>query len=56
MTLRWELWDTIAIVIALNSSYEDFNTTTTSLLEIGKKIINQIQNVLQLKEVKNISK
>ena len=56
MTPGRDLWDTIAIVIALDSLHEDFNTTTASLLETGDKTINQIQSILQSKEAKNISK
>ena len=51
-----DLWDTIAIVIALDSLHEDFDTTTASLLEAGDKMIDQIQSILQSKEAKNISK
>ena len=46
----------IAIVIALDTLYDDFKTTTTSLLETGNKTIDQIQSILQSKEAKNISK
>lgn len=35
-----ELWDMIAIVIILNSLYEDFDTTITSFLEISNKMID----------------
>lgn len=56
MTLGQDLWDMIAIVIALDSLHEDFDTTTASLLEAGDKTIDQIQSILQSKEAKNISK
>ncbi len=56
ITLIQDLWDTIAIVIILDTLYDDFETTITSLLESGDKIINQIQSILQSKEAKNISK
>ncbi len=46
----------IVIVIALNFLYKDFNTTTVSLLKVGNKTIDQIQNILQSKKAKNISK
>ena len=42
MTPGRDLWDTIAIVIALDSLHEDFDTTTASLLETGDKTIDQI--------------
>ena len=56
ITLGRDLWDMIAIMIALNSLYNDFNTTIASLLEASNKTINQIQNSLQFKKAKNISK
>ena len=51
-----DLWDTIAIVIALDSLHDDFDTITTSPLEVGDKTLDQIQSILQSKEAKNISK
>lgn len=51
-----DLWDTIAIVIALESLHRDFDTTTASLLETGDKSIDEIQSILQSKEAKNLSK
>ena len=56
MTPGQDLWDMIAIVIALDSLHEDFDTTTVSLLETGDKTIDQIQSILQSKKTKNISK
>ena len=56
MTPNRDFWDTIAIVIALDSLHEDFDTTTTSLLETSNKTIDQIQSILQSKEAKNLSK
>lgn len=40
MTPNHDLWDTITIVIALNSLYKDFDTTAASLLEAGDKMID----------------
>ena len=57
MTPDRDLWNTIAIVIALDTLYNNFNTTTASLvLKSGDKTIDQIQSILQSKEAKNISK
>lgn len=42
MTQSQDLFNIITIVIVVDKLYEDFNTTTTSLLEIGNKMINQI--------------
>ena len=36
----------IAIVIALDTLYDNFETTIASLLETGNKIIDQIQSIL----------
>lgn len=46
----------IVIVIALNFLYNNFDTTTLSLLEADNKTIDQIENILQSKEANNISK
>ncbi len=46
MTPGRDLWDTIAIVIALDSLHEDFDMTTASLLETGDKMIDEIQSIL----------
>ena len=56
MTPGQDLRDIIAIVIALDTLHDNFNTTTTSLLESENKTIDQIQSILQWKEAKNISK
>ncbi len=42
MTPGRDLWNMIAIVIALNSMHKDFDMTTANLLETGDKTINQI--------------
>lgn len=46
MNLRQDIWDTIAIIIALKILYNNFDIITTSLLESKNKIINQIFNIL----------
>lgn len=46
MTPGQDLWDTIAIVVALNSLYNDFDITTARLFKRGNKIIHQIQSIL----------
>ena len=51
-----DFWDTIAIVIALDTLHDDFDTMMASLLETSNKTINKIQSILQSKEAKNISK
>lgn len=46
ITLGQDFWDIIAIVIALNMLYNDFNTIATNLFKSEDKIIEQIQNIL----------
>lgn len=46
MTPNQNFWNVIAIVIALESLYQDFDTTISSLLEIGNKTIDKIQSIL----------
>lgn len=48
-----DFWDTIAIVIILDTLNNNFDTISTSLLKSGN---NQIQSILQSKKAKNISK
>lgn len=36
------IWDSIAIVIAFDSLYNNFETTTTSMFKSGEKIIDKI--------------
>ncbi len=56
MTSGRDLWYTRAIVIALDTLYDNFDRTTACLLESGDKTIDQINSILQSKEAKNISK
>lgn len=56
ITPNRDLWNTITIVITLDSMHENFDTTNASLLKAGNKTIDQIQSILQLKEAKNLSK
>lgn len=46
----------ITIVIVLNTLHNYFDTTISSLLEIRDKTIDQIESILQLKKVQNLSK
>lgn len=50
------LWNIIAIIIALDLIYQDFDTSTISILKTGKKSINKIYSILQSKEAKNLDK
>lgn len=47
---------TIAIVIALDTLHNDFDTTTVSMLEMGNKSIDEIFTIIQQKEIKLKSK
>lgn len=55
MTSYQDLWDTIALVIALDSLHNNFDTTTASLLETGDKSVNEIQSILQSKKAKKLA-
>ncbi len=56
LTLNRDIYDSIAIVIALDSIHDDFETKTSSLLETGDKTIDEIQQILCSAEAKNLSK
>lgn len=53
---KWDIWDIIAIVVALDSLHNNFETTTTSILEQGDKTIDEIQQILASVKAKFISK
>lgn len=56
ITPNRDIWDSIAIIVALDSLHDDFETTTTSMLERGDKTIEEIQQILASAEAKFISK
>lgn len=56
MASNRDRWDKIAIVIALNSVQNKVDIMTASLLKTGDKSVDKIQNILQSKKAKNISK
>lgn len=56
ITPNRDIWDSITIVVALNSLHNNFETTTTSMLESGDKTIDEIQQILASAEAKFISK
>ncbi len=56
ITPNRDIWDSIAIVVALDSLHDDFETTTTSMLEQGDKTIDKIQQIVVSAEAKFISK
>ena len=56
MTEERDPFETQAIVIALDTLHDDYDTTTASMLETGNKSINEIFAIIQLKEAKFKSK
>lgn len=56
MTLGRISLNIIVIVIVLDILPNNFDLTSTSLLKVGDKSIDQIRSILQLRETKNISK
>lgn len=51
-----DIWDSIVIVVALNSLHDNFEATTASMLEREDKTIEEIQQILASAEAKLISK
>lgn len=47
-----DLFETIAIVIALDMLHNDFDTTTASMLKTKNKFIDEIFTIIQLKKAK----
>lgn len=56
MTEGRDSFKTIAIVIALDTLHDDYNTTTASMFKTGNKSIDEIFAIIQSKEAKIKSK
>lgn len=56
MTKRKDPFKTMAIIIALDTLHDNYNTTTASMLETGNKSINEIFAIIQSKKAKFKSK
>lgn len=56
ITLDWDIWNSIAIVVLLNTLCDDFKLIFTSMLDRKNKIIDKIQLILTFAEVKFIIK
>lgn len=56
MTERRDLFETIAIIIALDMLYNNFDITIASIVKTENKSINEIFIIIQSKEVKLKSK
>lgn len=50
------IYNSIAIVIAFDSIYNNFKTKLSSLLKTGNKTIDKIQQIFCSTKVKNLSK
>lgn len=50
LTPNRDIYNSIAIVIALDSIRKDFDTKTSSLLKTGDKTIDKIQQILYFAE------
>lgn len=44
--MEYDLFDTITIIIILDTLHNDLGVTTASILEIGKKTIEKIQTII----------
>lgn len=49
---RRDLFETITIVIALDTLYNNFDIITASMFKMENKSINKIFTIIQLKEIK----
>lgn len=56
ITLDRNIWDSIIIVIVLNSLHDNFKAITTSILECNDRSIKEIQQILAFTKGKLISK
>lgn len=56
LMLNRNIYISIAIIIAHDSRYYDFKTKRSSLLEIGNKTIDKIQQIFYFAKAKNLSK
>lgn len=56
LTLYRDIHYSFAVVIALNSIYDDFKTKTSNFFKTGNKIINKTQQILYAVEVKDFRK
>lgn len=56
ITPNCDIWDSIAIVVVLDSLHNDFKTTTNSILKSGDKSIDEIQWILAFAKAKFLSK
>lgn len=54
--LDCNIWNKIAIIIVLDSLYNNFKVTTTSILECKNKTIKEIPQILAFTKVKLVSK
>lgn len=58
ITLNRDIWDSVAIAVVRDLLYDNYKTTTESILKQRNNIINEIQQILasiRRKFIKNIS-
>lgn len=56
MTIKYNPFDIIIIVMILNTLYNNFEIIMASILEIGDKTIKKIQSIIQSKKAKYTAK
>ena len=50
------IWDSITLVVALDSLYDDFEMTITPLLHSGNKDLEEIQEIVTSTKAANMAK
>ena len=56
VTKHWTIWDSITLVVAFDSLYNDFKLTTAPLLYSGDKDIVEIQQIVTFTEAANMAR
>ena len=56
VTEHQTIWDSITLVVALDSLHDDFEITTTPLLHSGDKDLEEIQQIVTSTEAANMAK
>ena len=56
ITEQRKIWDSITLVVALDSLHYDFEMTTAPLLHSGNKDIDKIRQIVNSTEVANLAK
>lgn len=56
VTKQRTIWDSITLVVALDSLHDDFEMTTAPLLHSGDKDLEEIQQIVTSTEAANLAK